>query len=555
MTSQVLQTHALSANTGADRISSTVSAWETLIDALVAAPEVENDPSSAAAKDTVRSLLQSRGDLVAVVLRDPTGAEIFRGQKKSAASVIQAILAKPQRERLEIHRTAARLAVDRADADEWRAGHGDLRCARARRRSPLLRAWRTSAARSDRPEPACGRRKSGSRGRASLRALLNIAATGGSAAPGAFPRPAARWRWARTRRWMGRRGWSSRRSRRRWRKRSRRTCGGDRSRRHRRAPARGRAIDRRLVRRRPALRDLLNAQSDMGFVPAGDGSDIDRLRSSLDLLQKRVHDRRGARERLSRPLSGARSGRAGRDGNGVPRLGSELQRPVALKTIRLGDDVPAPERGNLVESLIREAVTVAQFHHSNVVAVFDVEESGDSAFIAMEFVDGVSLDSQLDGRRFRSNRRWWSAWRWAGAGSGARRSRDPSRHQAGEHPHLMGRNGQGHRLRDRRAVERSHRPQHGLRHARIHGAGADRRPRFAAGGRHVQRRRHALSVSDRIRAVRPPEHERDARSNAPLCAAAADGCEPSDSAAAGNNRHENAGEGSVGTSLQSRRSW
>jgi len=103
MTSQVLQTHALSANTGADRISSTVSAWETLIDALVAAPEVESDPSSTAAKETVRSLLQSRGDLVAVVLRDPTGAEIFRGQKKSAASVIQAILANPQRERLEVH--------------------------------------------------------------------------------------------------------------------------------------------------------------------------------------------------------------------------------------------------------------------------------------------------------------------------------------------------------------------------------------------------------------------------------------------------------------------
>src|SRR6202008_1632742 len=61
-------------------------------------------------------------------------------------------------------------------------------------------------------------------------------------------------------------------------------------------------------------------------------------------------------------------------------------------------NVPEPARGTLGESLLREAVTVAQFHHSNVVAVFDVEESGDSAFIAMEYVDGVSLDSQIDGR-------------------------------------------------------------------------------------------------------------------------------------------------------------
>src|ERR1700686_2832659 len=53
MTSQVLQTHALSANTGADRIAGTVSAWQTLIDALAAAPEVESAPSSAGAKDTV----------------------------------------------------------------------------------------------------------------------------------------------------------------------------------------------------------------------------------------------------------------------------------------------------------------------------------------------------------------------------------------------------------------------------------------------------------------------------------------------------------------------
>jgi hypothetical protein len=403
MTSQVLQTHALSANTGADRISSTVSAWETLIDALVAAPEVENDPSSAAAKDTVRSLLQSRGDLVAVVLRDPAGAEIFRGQKKSAASVIQSILAKPQQERLEIHQGAAlgkggdwlsivRTLTNGGQATaifDARALEDDLHSSELGEQALRVLIDRSRHAVVGNPAAV-----------ASIPpALLNLAATGrirgagrfpaagGAVAVGAYaPVDGTPWVVVSTQ------------------------------------PATvAEAIAHNLRERslfaviaalllvaalsvaawfavvRP-LRDLLNAQSDMGLVPAGDGSDIDRLRSSLDLLQKRVHDR----EELGNVFLGRYQVLevVGQGGMGTVFRGwdPKLQRPVALKTIRLGDDVPAPERGNLVESLIREAVTVAQFHHSNVVAVFDVEESGDSAFIAMEFVDGVSLDSQLDGR-------------------------------------------------------------------------------------------------------------------------------------------------------------
>jgi len=400
MTSQVLQTHALSANTGADRISSTVSAWETLIDALVAAPEVENDPSSAAAKETVRSLLQSRGDLVAVVIRDPNGAEIFRGQKKSAASVIQGIVAKPQRERLEmIHPESggAWLSIVRTLTNggqataifDARALEEALRSSELGEQALRVLIDRSGHAVVGNPEAVAGVPPS----------LLNIAATGrirgagrfpaagGGVAVGAYaPVDGTPWVVVSTQ------------------------------------PATvAEAIAHNLRERslfaviaalllvaalsvaawfavvRP-LRDLLEAQSEMGFLPAGGGSDIDRLRSSLDLLQKRVH----AREELGNVFLGRYQVLevVGQGGMGMVFRGwdPKLQRPVALKTIRLGDDVPAPERGNLVESLVREAVTVAQFHHPNVVAVFDVEESGDSAFIAMEYVDGVSLDSQIDGR-------------------------------------------------------------------------------------------------------------------------------------------------------------
>jgi len=396
MTSQVLQTHALSANTGADRISSTVSAWETLIDALVAAPEVENDPSSAAAKETVRSLLQSRGDLVAVVLRDPNGTEIFRGQKKSAASIVESILTKPQGEHLEMH-DGAWLSIVRSLTNggqaiaifDARALDDALHSSELGEQALRVLIDRSRHAVVGNPAAVAGIPP----------ALLNIAATGrvrgagrfpaagGAVAVGAYaPVDGTPWVVVSTQ------------------------------------PATvAEAIAQNLRRRslvaviaalllvaalsiaawfavvRP-LRDLLEAQSEMGFVPAGDGSDIDRLRSSLDLLQKRVH----AREELGNVFLGRYQVLevVGQGGMGTVFRGwdPKLQRPVALKTIRLGDDVPAPERGNLVESLMREAVTVAQFHHSNVVAVFDVEESGDSAFIAMEFVDGVSLETQIDDR-------------------------------------------------------------------------------------------------------------------------------------------------------------
>ena len=44
---------------------------------------------------------------------------------------------------------------------------------------------------------------------------------------------------------------------------------------------------------------------------------------------------------------------------------------------------------------MREAVTVAKFNHPNIVAIYDVEDAGEAAFLAMEFVDGMSLENYL----------------------------------------------------------------------------------------------------------------------------------------------------------------
>jgi serine/threonine-protein kinase len=75
----------------------------------------------------------------------------------------------------------------------------------------------------------------------------------------------------------------------------------------------------------------------------------------------------------------------------------KLQRGVALKTIRLGLSLPEAERKNLMSRLLKEAVTVAQFNHPNIVDVYDVEDTSEAAFIAMELVEGTSLEHRIHG--------------------------------------------------------------------------------------------------------------------------------------------------------------
>ena len=73
----------------------------------------------------------------------------------------------------------------------------------------------------------------------------------------------------------------------------------------------------------------------------------------------------------------------------------KLKRHVALKTIHLGATLGSNSRGEQVRSLLNEALTVAKFSHRNIVAIYDLEDFGDAAFVAMELVDGQSLERYL----------------------------------------------------------------------------------------------------------------------------------------------------------------
>jgi serine/threonine protein kinase len=72
-----------------------------------------------------------------------------------------------------------------------------------------------------------------------------------------------------------------------------------------------------------------------------------------------------------------------------------IGRPVAIKTIHFGDNRKPEESERMRERLFREARSAGMLSHPGIVTVYDVEQQGDLAYIAMEYVDGPTLDQLL----------------------------------------------------------------------------------------------------------------------------------------------------------------
>src|SRR4051794_4448076 len=72
-----------------------------------------------------------------------------------------------------------------------------------------------------------------------------------------------------------------------------------------------------------------------------------------------------------------------------------IGRPVAIKTIQLGGGRKQEEQERLRERLFREARSAGILSHPGIVTIYDVEHQGELAYIAMEYVDGPTLDHLL----------------------------------------------------------------------------------------------------------------------------------------------------------------
>src|SRR6202000_1826020 len=82
--------------------------------------------------------------------------------------------------------------------------------------------------------------------------------------------------------------------------------------------------------------------------------------------------------------------RLGAGGSGVVYLATDtlLQRPVVLKILRTGLLTAEQMRS----TVLREARMASAIEHPNVCAIYEVGESGDEAYIVMQYVPGQSLD-------------------------------------------------------------------------------------------------------------------------------------------------------------------
>ena len=71
-----------------------------------------------------------------------------------------------------------------------------------------------------------------------------------------------------------------------------------------------------------------------------------------------------------------------------------IERTVAIKTINL--NLSKYERAEFEERFYREAKSAGRLSHSNIVTIYDVGETDDIAYIAMEYLEGESLREVLD---------------------------------------------------------------------------------------------------------------------------------------------------------------
>lgn len=81
----------------------------------------------------------------------------------------------------------------------------------------------------------------------------------------------------------------------------------------------------------------------------------------------------------------------------------QLDRKVAIKVVRPRD--AASKLSN--QRLLREAQTLAQLSHPNIVQVYEAGLHGDTVFIAMEFVRGRTLSDWLGTTRALPRRQRW----------------------------------------------------------------------------------------------------------------------------------------------------
>ena len=216
----------------------------------------------------------------------------------------------------------------------------------------------------------------------------------------------------------------------------------------------------------------------------------------------------------------------------------DSDRQVAVKLIRFGKDSAAMSRR--MRKLFQNEGMVAGGSTTRISSkVYEAVVEDDFAYLAMEYIEGFSLESHIADRQAAAaaSRHRHHLQVLHGARQRLPPGHHPSRHQAGQHPGGRGRRAQDGRFRPGAQSEQEHGPRldlhHGRRLAGLHVAGADQglsaqpedRPLFAG--------RRAVPVADRPSAVpRQQSGDADLPHHQYRCA----GCDRAESEPAGGAR-------------------
>jgi len=412
---QLLRTHTVSARTTADAIDAFLSTRRTLAASLAGSPEIAADPTSGPSQARLRDSLASWGDagIVAAAIYDGDGERLVQAQQKGAGELAEKLLggrpgAPAKLREIDLH-PWVRIEIPVAGA----ADGVSLRLAIDAQ--PLLRALapdelgeQARLLLADRGgEPLLGTAAELAALPAPMREAAFLARLSGSGRyrDGDGRIVVGAWSAADEGRWVvisTQPAAVAESAARRMARRSFIAIGL--------ALALVGAISlvawRSLVQ---PLRALLAAQRQVAGLSAtpARGSETAELRSAMAALERNARDR----EALDQVFLGRFQviEILGSGGMGTVFRGWDphLQRPVALKTIRIEEKkgkvapaAPAEPAGAEapVGRLLAEAVAAAQIAHPNVVAIFDAEEVGGIAYVAMEYVHGTGLDRYLESR-------------------------------------------------------------------------------------------------------------------------------------------------------------
>ncbi len=154
------------------------------------------------------------------------------------------------------------------------------------------------------------------------------------------------------------------------------------------------AAYRTLVR---PIRSLIEAQRKLAGAGAGGGDEIAQLEASFAALERHIERREGLDKVFLGRFQVLEMVGEGAMGNVFLGWDPRLRRPVALKTIKLSAKRPeGAEEGGISSDLLTEAITAARFNHPNIIAIYDIEDTPEFSYIAMEFVEGMNLDGYLN---------------------------------------------------------------------------------------------------------------------------------------------------------------